>query len=394
MLPNSNNCTGCSACEQTCSVGAISIVLNENGFFRSSLDIDKCIGCKACEKVCPVLNIPSVSVSSKYFAAINFNRSQRERSSSGGIFSLLAENILEEGGVVYGALYDDNKMVRHSAVERIEDIQLLQGAKYSQSILGNSFSKIKEELTKGRKVLFAGTPCQIAGLKAFLKKEYDNLLLIDFICHGVPSPEAWKSYLNYRKQKDGQNTIAKEINLRSKETGWSLYNYSVKFRYNTGYEYQSISGEDEYLKAFINNLIIGPACNSCLFKGMHRCSDITLGDFWGIWNLYPDMDDNKGTSAVCVHSKKGDCVWQQISGNCKTVEVCEEDISRNNPSIKMSAQKNDFAEDVCKSMSTMSFENVIRLNKNSARNEQTNLTRRVLKALSGARNKIKRRKND
>ena len=213
----------------------------------------------------------------------------------------------------------------------------MQGAKYVQSELRDTFLEAENALKAGRKVLFSGTPCQIAGLKNYLGKEYDNLLTVDLVCHGVPSPLVWESYLKYRKEKDGQSEVADKVNMRSKVTGWSRYNYSVEYKYKDGQVYQKKNGEDPYMRAFVSNMILRPSCNECHFKGLERCSDFTLGDFWGIWNIKPEMDDDKGTSLVVVHSEKGRMYWEKIKEFCVSVEVTAEEAYRENPSMMVAS---------------------------------------------------------
>lgn len=266
----------------------------------------------------------------------------RLESSSGGVFSELAKLILNQNGFVYGAAYDEKCMVKHICIDKPEDLQKLRGAKYVQSSLGNCYQDIKKKLESSREVLFSGTPCQVVGLKNFLGKDYDHLICIDFVCHGVPLPAVWEKYIQYRMRIDQEEKFPTYINMRNKETGWSRYAYSVEFRYADGKSYISKNTDDLFMKLFVNNYILCKACGNCKFKGYERISDITLGDFWGIWDIAPEMDDNKGTSLVLIHSERGMQLLDSISEKIRIKPVTLEQASRMNQSlIKISLHHKD-----------------------------------------------------
>lgn len=360
ILHDTHQCTACTTCKSICPVQAIIMVENEQGFLYPVIDESKCIECGKCKKVCPINSSPAVSSSSDYFAAMSKREDQRLHSTSGGVFSLLAEDVLNSKGVVFGAAYDEQQQVYHRCINSVNDISLLQGAKYVQSDLGDSFTKVKSELDNGRIVLFSGTPCQVAGLKKYLGKDYGNLLTVDLVCHGVPSPKAWNAYLEYRKINDEQSEIAKHINLRSKHTGWSNYAYSVVYQYSNGFEYENKNGVDSYMRAFVGNMILRPSCSQCHFKGVHRCSDFTLGDFWGIWDLHPEMDDNKGTSLVLIHTDKGREYWEAIKGSCNSLKVSEEETYQQNESLLYPSLAHSKREKLLESLSRDGFEGIQR----------------------------------
>ena len=349
-------CTACTACKHACPVHAIEMKKNRQGFLYPSINENICIKCGKCSKVCPIENKPLLNEFADCYATYNKDDNQRLKSTSGGIFYLLSEQILSEGGLVFGAAYNDTNQVIHRSIEKISDISYLQGAKYVQSELKDTFIEAEKVLKVGRKVLFSGTPCQIAGLKSYLGKEYDNLLTVDLICHGVPSPLAWDKYLEYRKEKDGQDEKAHRINLRSKVSGWSYYAYSVDFQYKNGDVYQKKNGEDPYMRAFVSNMTLRPSCNECDFKGMERCSDFTLGDFWGIWNIKPEMDDNKGTSLVVVHSDKGREYWEKIKEACISQQVTAEDSYRENMSMMKASPVHPERDEVLEQLNEKSFD--------------------------------------
>lgn len=337
-----SKCTGCFACVNICPKQCIQMKANEEGFlFPLIFDMRECVDCGLCEKVCPVLNNKKDKVShlTEVYAAYTLKSDIRRESSSGGIFSELAVEVIKKSGVVYGAAYDNEFVVHHICVESEVDINKLRGAKYSQSDLGRCFTDVKKRLDKGRLVLFSGTPCQVAGLKSFLGKEYSNLLCVDFVCHGVPSPMVWKEYVRYRSSVDAEGIMPDKINLRSKESGWSNYRYSNVYEYPNGKKYFSLSGDDLYMKLYTNNYISRKSCSECGFKGHKRTSDFTIGDFWGIWEIDPVMDDNQGTSLVLIHSQKGKNLFETIQDRIKYKQMTLEQAIFQNKSLIESSEE-------------------------------------------------------
>ncbi len=349
QLIEKKNCTGCTACVNICPKQCIRLQKDENGFSFPELSDEKaCVECGACERVCPVLSEKSYVHNEFPVACAAYSKedSLRMNSSSGGIFSEVAKWVIDQKGVVYGAAYNDEFGVYHCCVETVEDLSKLRGAKYAESYLGKSFFEILDRLKQNQYVLFSGTPCQVAGLKAFLKQDYEKLLCVDFVCHGVPSPMAWKEYVKYRAEKDNDGEFPISINLRSKITGWSKYQYSNLFQYDNGKEYSSLSSQNLFMKLFVGDYISRPSCANCSFKGYSRASDITLGDFWGIWDIEPEMDDNKGTSLVLIQSEKGKCVWQQINEKIVCKQVTMEQASQQNPSMLASSKAKENRDEV------------------------------------------------
>lgn len=335
-------CVGCTACVHICPKHCIEIKKDFNGFaypdvFRSA----DCVECGLCEKVCPVLvDRSEINEFPSAYAAISHDDLIRKESSSGGIFTELAKRIISQNGVVYGAAYNERFEVYHCCVDNTADLQKLRGAKYSESNLGNTFTDVLARLKEGQLVLFSGTPCQVAGLKSFVRKDYDNLFCVDFICHGVPSPMAWKAYVEYRAKSDSNGELPFNINLRSKNTGWSRYQYSNVFEYKNGKQHSVLSSQSLFMKLFVGDYISRTSCETCKFKGYNRVSDVTLGDFWGIWDIDPEMDDNKGTSVVFVHSDKGQALWNKIKSEMKYKEVSLEQASQQNPSMLKPSKAN------------------------------------------------------
>lgn len=329
QLAQLNMCTGCTACSSVCPKGCISIIVREDGFQYPVINTDRCIECKLCERVCPVLNSQPTSHTPKAYAAYARNVQTRLSSSSGGIFSELSRLILSKGGAVYGAAYDESFRVIHTCAEDENDLASLRGAKYAQSNLDGVFPDIKKRLKQDQTVLFAGTPCQIAGLKAFLQSEYDNLITVDFICHGVSSPMVWEKFVSHMAASGS----IRNINLRAKDTGWRHYRYSNRFEYEDGHVELITSGNSLFMKLFTSDYINRLSCETCRFKGYGRQSDLTLGDFWGIWDIDPEMDDDQGTSVVLVQSKTGQALWGKICDRIVFKEVTLDKASLQNRSI-------------------------------------------------------------
>lgn len=347
-LAKKDNCTGCTACASSCPNHCIEIIKDENGFgYPELVHATKCVACGLCEQVCPVLRDNTRNMKNPVaYAAMTQDDDLRMESSSGGVFSELAKMIFMQQGVVYGAAYEDEFQVKHICVEKWEDLWKLRGAKYAESKLGNTFNEVLIRLKLGQKVLFSGTPCQVSGLKSFLRKDYENLFCVDFVCHGVPSPMAWKEYVKYRAQKDANGEMPVAINLRSKSTGWSRYQYSNTFIYSDGVDYSCKSSESLFMNLFVGDYINRISCENCKFKGYNRVSDITLGDFWGIWDIDLEMDDDKGTSIILLHSEKAKQFWNEIKVNLKWKEVTLEQASWQNPSMLAPSKAKENREEV------------------------------------------------
>ena len=327
-------CTGCTACACACPKAASTMVSDEDSFRFPVVDPETCISCGLCEKNCPVVtpreNLPKEPTA---YAVQSRDEDLRLASSSGGVFSEVAKTVLARGGAVFGAAYNDQFEVVHICAETEGELARLRGAKYAQSHLTDTFSQVKVRLDRGQQVLFSGTPCQVAGLKAFLNRAYENLLTVDFVCHSVPSPMAWQAYIRYRSERDNGGKLPRRINLRAKHTGWSRYRYSNLFDYGNGITHSVVSGDSLYMKLFGGGYLSRESCENCQFKGFGRVSDLTLGDFWGIWEIHPEMDDNKGTSLVLVQSDRGAAILEQIREKLVMKPVTLEEASRQNPAM-------------------------------------------------------------
>lgn len=302
-------CCGCNACVQRCPKQCISMQEDEEGFLYPIVDMSNCVDCGLCEKVCPVINQESERNPIEVFAAVNQDDSIRMQSSSGGIFTALAEQIIRENGVVFGARFDEKWEVKHDYTETIEGLKVFRGSKYVQSRIGDTFKQAEFFLKAGRKVMFVGTPCQIAGLRLFLRKEYVNLLAVDIICHGVPSPMIWRKYLEDKTKRQGIEFI-QSISFRDKGTGWKNYSFNIKYeKGNSESSFSEYASQNIFMKGFLADLYLRPSCYACPAKKLKSGSDITLGDFWGIQHIKPELDDDKGVCAFIINTRKG-IEWQ------------------------------------------------------------------------------------
>lgn len=328
-------CCGCNACVQRCPKQCISVQKDEEGFLYPIVDLSICIDCGLCEKVCLVLNQGSERNPIEVFAAVNKDDSIRMQSSSGGIFTALAEQIIQEKGVVFGARFDEKWEVKHDYTETIEGLKAFRGSKYVQSRIGDTFSKAEFFLKAGRKVMFTGTPCQIAGLRLFLRKEYENLLAVDIICHGVPSPLVWRKYLGEKTQQGGLESI-QSISFRNKNTGWKSYSFQIEYDKNhLKSSFSEYASQNIFMKGFLADLYLRPSCYACPTKKLKSGSDITLGDFWGIQHIKPELDDDKGICSFIINTRKG-MEWQNKLEILK-YKFDFADVVKGNPSLVYSA---------------------------------------------------------
>lgn len=356
-LKEKKECCGCSACKNICPKKAIVMVQDEKGFSYPDIDKKLCINCGLCNKVCPILQKRQKTERNiEIYAAMNRDSEIRIKSSSGGIFTLLAENIIKKNGIVFGVEFDKNFHTKHTYIDRIEDIGKYRGSKYIQSDIGESYNKVKAFLEEGKYVLFTGTPCQIEGLQTFLMKKYDKLYTQDIICHGVPSVNVWDKYLLYRKSIDKLNNI-EYIKFRDKKnSGWN--NYELSFKYDSKEVFIS-HNDDLFMKIFLSDIALRDSCYECKFKTKYRNSDILIADFWGIEEVFPEMNDEKGISLVIVNSKKGKELFEEIKEKLKYKKVIFEEAIKNNPSMLKCAKKNKYTEDFFDDFNEMNFNELI-----------------------------------
>lgn len=358
MLPE-NECTGCSACMAACPKSCIKMIPNKDGFFIPVLNLEKCVNCKICEEVCPALHASENNGEGELpltFAAVTTDDATRGKSSSGGMFTVLAENALKSNGFVYGAAFSNDFSVEHTAVSDSFDLDKLRRSKYAQSDLKNSFKEIKDLLNNNKTVMFCGTPCQVAGLTTYLKKPYDNLITVDFVCHGIPSPKSFKAYIASKEKQYNSKITA--VNFRDKSTGWK--NCAVRLDFENNEVYLKRFEKDSYMKAFLTNISLRSCCYSCKFKLFNHKSDLTLADFWGASNVLPEIDDDKGVSLVMVQTPKGKQLISEIQESINTVTVDVSDAVPYNPCIENSVFEHNFRQYFFNRLGKTDFEKLVK----------------------------------
>lgn len=347
-IKNKKDCTGCYSCQSICQKNCIEMQYDK-GFWYPFVNKTDCVNCNLCEKVCPIINFSDLeSYDVNAYAAYNKDESIRNNSSSGGIFSSFSGYILKNGGIVFGAAYDDRFNVKHIGINDESDINKLRGSKYVQSRIGNIYKEVKTNLDNDRLVYFSGTACQVDGLKCYLGKEYNNLICQDLICHGVPSPIVWEKYINNFGD-------IKNVNFRNKSNGWKNFSLCITDT-NENIKYINDVRSDSYLLGFLRNIYLRPSCYDCKYKTIERKADITLADFWGIENEIPDMFDDKGTSFVIVHSKKGQELFDCIKDRIIFKEIDVETGAKYQSTLKKSAYKNPDYDKFFRNLDKMSFE--------------------------------------
>ncbi|MBR5156066.1 MAG: Coenzyme F420 hydrogenase/dehydrogenase, beta subunit C-terminal domain [Clostridia bacterium] len=352
-------CSGCHACFNACPKNCISMKPNHEGFLYPEVDSEKCVDCGACKEVCPVLKEYSGNPKGAAYACINKDEGTRKNSSSGGIFSLLAEYVLNMGGVVFGAAFKEDLSVCHIEVSKAEELGKLRGSKYLQSSVGETFLSVKTRLKEGKVVLFCGTPCQISGLFAFLGGTDENLIAVDIICHGVPSPKVWKKYLEFVEEKNKDCINNKELpSFRDKKYGWRRFSLSVSLE-KKGRVVTPLD-KDLFMRAFLKNYCLRPSCYNCSSRAIERQSDITLADFWGIDRVCPELFDNRGSSLVMVNSQRGNEVFESIKPFMKYKEVDMDAAIKFNPAVHTSAKKPQLRQQFMKFVDLYPFDRAVR----------------------------------
>lgn len=317
LTNNDSDCCGCRACEQVCGHHALCMKPNDEGFLYPVLDCSKCVECGLCEIVCPMMNPEkTLHEEGKALVAQNTDVDDLKTSSSGGGFIAMAKYVLSKKGVIYGAAYQDGPIVTHQRVDNLKDLEKLKGSKYVQSDTCNVYSQIKADLRNGRLVYFVGTPCQVAGLKLFLRKDFENLITSDLICHGTPSPKIFQNTVNHIEKKLDADFV--DYSFRDKRIrGWSCSSSSSYKIHTTGkLKYLNYNKDMEaYFKAFISGHLMRMNCYQCPFANTHRCGDITLADFWGVREYMPDFPSiHRGVSLFLVNSEKGKTLLDEVKG--------------------------------------------------------------------------------
>lgn len=360
QLQRKEDCVGCRACEQRCPKHCITVGEDNQGFLYPTVNLTDCIDCHLCEKVCPVIN-QGGGRTLRAYAVKNPDLQIRDASSSGGVFYVLAKQVIDEGGVVFGVRFSDRWEVEHGYAETLDGVREFMTSKYVQSNTGRSFSLVESFLKQGRRVLFSGTPCQIAGLKGFLMRDYGKqLLCVDVACHGCPSPLVWRDYLEYITRPTGEsvgkNTVfqtLKErpvitgISFRDKRNGWEKFGFSIRYVATEGSDknsvFQSVEAKEGefyepfwqnlFMQGFLKDVILRPSCFECPAKNGKSGADITLADFWGIKSILPTFYDKSGVSLVLASEE-----LPSLEGVIAH-EVKSKDVIPLNPAIARSAKR-------------------------------------------------------
>ena len=346
-IDTKEDCCGCTACMNICPKNAIEMVEDREGFKYPRIDKEKCINCGLCKKVCPIYNKQEFNTfEQKAYLFQNKNEGVRSTSTSGGFYTSIGEYVINNNGVVYGAIFDDDFRVRHARATSKEELAKFRKSKYVQSDLNRVFTDVKKDLDSGKLVAFSGTPCQVAGIVKFLRREYDNLILIDVMCHSVPSPLIFEKYKKYVLEKMNATKIV-SVDFRDK----SKYGYKysmMTIETDNGIYSQGID-TDPYLRAFFNDYSVRPSCYNCKFKTQKRVSDITIWDCYNVGEINKSFDDDKGTTRILVQSQKGLNILKKLDGI--RIEQIDLNIAVNKVhemthSVKPNKRRNEFFEKI------------------------------------------------
>lgn len=335
QITDKSKCCGCNACGDVCAHGAITFKADIEGFWYPVVDKERCVGCGLCEKVCPELHIGELKKNDNNppvtIAAINKNMRVRWDSTSGGAFSALADVMYGMGGYVGGAVYDDNFLVHNYISNNPGDLARLRSSKYLQSNAEGLYKEIRELLRKGEKVLACGTPCQMAALRSFLHKDYENLIIVDFICRGVNSPKVYRKYLDSLERKYGGKVVY--VKAKNKELGWR--NLTRKVVFDNGKVYYGVRMDDDFRRGYHTNVFCRPSCYACRYKGFPRMADITIADYWGIEKVDKNLDNNIGTSMILLNSKKGERYFEMAKQRMEWEQTDFESILPGNVALRL-----------------------------------------------------------
>ena len=357
------NCSSCGACANICARGAISMQLDNDSFYRPVVDADRCVQCGACERVCPWTNVVSNPNESsdvpQTFAAYAKDESIRMESSSGGIFTVLAEKILDDGGVVVGVAQISPTKFGHIVVDNKVDLGKLRGSKYVQADAGLIYREVRSLLKSGKKVLFSGTPCQVAALYAVLGRAASSadLTTVDIVCHGTPSVKVFEKYVREleRCRKDSLDCV----NFRDKSDGWS--GYALLHRFKSGQTVSMPHGRSEYMRLFLSRICQNTSCDDCRYRKLPRIADITLGDYWGVFNYHPEMDDNKGTSVVLLNTTPGSMLFESVADKVVQCESKVEYAIAGNPCIVRSSKPHPKRTEFLANLDNHTLDELIKL---------------------------------
>lgn len=336
---NKEECFGCNACKEICPKQCIEMIEDSEGFLYPKIDKSNCIECKLCEIVCPMINVNMVEKDEISIAYSAYNKDENilMKSTSGAIFPAIANYVIENNGYVVGAKYNfDENIVEHKLVNTKEDYEKIRKSKYVRSKINDIYTKIKDKADEGKLVLFTGTPCEIAGLKKFLRKDYSNIILCDIMCHNNPSPKVLNKYMNHIEKQENSKIV--HMDMRNKELGWLKPQFVIELE--NGKAIKQDYYKNNYSQGFGTGLFSRPSCHVCPYTTRLKESDITIGDFWGIDKINPSMFNDKGTSLIIVHTQKGKDIFDKIKSNLIYNEETIENAYKNNTSKPSIANKN------------------------------------------------------
>lgn len=380
QIRDKKECCGCNACGDACAHGAITFKTDIEGFWYPEVDKDKCVDCGLCEKVCPIINVDKLKKNDFAepicYAAEHKNIEVVFDSTSGGLFSALADIMYKSGGYVGGAVFNDDFSVRQYISNDRNDLPRLRSSKYLQSSLEGFFKQVRALVKAGEQVLVCGGPCQMAAMRSFLGRDYDNLIIADYICRGINSPKVWRKYLDSFEERYGSKVVY--CKAKSKEYGWR--NLTQKVILADGRHVYETREQSNYTKGYLRtNVYCRPSCYDCRFKGYPRIADITLADFWGIERISSSMEKDLGTSLVMVNSKKGQAYFERVKTRVNCVEVPFHEAERGNPALnKPLAAPLVDREKFFRDLETMSFLEVARRYIQPTRRTLRSVVKRVL----------------
>lgn len=345
------HCYGCGACENICPANSIKLVPNNEGFLMPQFDNKLCVNCSMCEKICPYANYrdyATFSDTDEAFYAYRKDRDDYRKYTSSGVFSALAIYVLKEGGYVSGCIWNEELQAEHIVTQDVNLIRKMAYSKYVQSSIGNCYSKIKKILQLNHLVLFSGTPCQVAGLLNFLGKDYENLLTCGIVCHGTPSPLIWEKYKGYLSKKHCSKMINANFRYKGKH-GW-ITPYT-QYKFNDGKTIEKLSfTDDPYVIAFGYDILHRNSCYNCQFKGTKSNADFILGDYWGCPDELINKSQNRGISAIIIHTRKGRTYWESICNKFEYGIISIESITKENSPVEEPVKYNKMRETVFQRM--------------------------------------------
>lgn len=306
------NCCGCEACRNICPKHCIRMKADNEGFLYPVIDKESCVNCGLCEKVCPILNYIEKNDNPLQSAVIVQHKDREicRQSTAGGAFTAIAKYTIDKGGIVFGVEMQPDYSIKHVAVETEKDLIKFRNSKYVQSTIGDTYIQAKQFLQSGRLACFSGTPCQIEGLRNYLKKDYENLILVDVVCRAVPSPGIWKKYIAMENEWHG---LIKSVRFRDKTLGYQYSTMELKDVH--GGVYRGGIESQPWLRMFFSGMIIRPSCTDCKFRNRYRNSDFTIWDCFHVHSIDKSFDEDAGTTRILLHTEKAKDIFAQIKGN-------------------------------------------------------------------------------